>query len=637
MLTFVFANRGEHMNPKSLIRVLIIPAILAVVGIIGTISCNEEYQYSLGSIMGTITDAKTGEKLSDCTISVSDSEGTIVDRSNTDSDGNYKTKGLSEGTYTLTAEKKDYSEASKSVQIKAGENTQCDIALNWSLEPPVLNVSGVSNIDKTSATLTGEIVNPGNPAYTSRGFTCSLTSKDDNAPELLCEVNDNAVFSHTVTGLTAGKKYYVRAFAVNEKDGKVWSSNEVSFTTTESYPQVRTDNASELDVINGSCTLNGYIEHAGAPAYSERGFCVSNNGDPTVSDTKCTVSGTGTGSFSYLMTGLAKNQNYRFRAYVVQNGRITYGEVKSFDTTSEETSVSTSGATNVTPSSATLNGSVLKIGSPAYTEKGFCYSTSPSPSISSTKVTVSGSGDGDFSSTINGLTYNTTYYYKAYAIQNGGAVYGSEVSFNTGYTATVVETNSSVKGITYSNATLAFSIKTIGDPGCTEAGICYGTSSTPTINSDRVKGAVATYSQSLSVSGLTESTTYFFRAYAIQNGEAVYGSIFSFKTATRPSVSTLAVTNLQNQYNLVNMWEVQLNGRVDSIGDPAISSRGFRYGTSGDPTSSGSIVSASGATTGAFTIPLTGLKSNTTYYVRAYVRNSLGFEYGELVTFTTGD
>ena len=58
---------------------------------------------------------------------------------------------------------------------------------------------------------------------------------------------------------------------------------------------------------------------------------------------------------------------------------------------------------------------------------------------------------------------------------------------------------------------------------------------------------------------------------------------------------------------------------------------------SGDPEKSGTTVSASGSSTGKFSASLTGMKSNTTYYIRAYVKNSLGYEYGGLITITTGD
>ena len=505
---------------------------------------------------------------------------------------------------------------------------------------PTTNMLEVTDVDMTTAVFNGEVLSVGSPEYTERGFVYSTSNFSEDATSgftsVAAQMNSNKTFNVTVSGLDKGTTYYVRAYGKNSI-GKKLSSNYVSFTTIGSKTAVSTQAVTQIDVVNGKAQFNGEITEVGNPVYSEKGFCYNKNGEPTISDNKVTVSGTSGGSYSYSCAGLSSNTTYYVKAYAIQCGKVFYGTSVTFSTDMSSTSVSTSAATNVTPSSATLNGSIVKVGSPLYSEKGFCYSTSSNPTINSTKKTVSGSGEGNYSLSISGLSYNTTYYYKAYAIQNGTTIYGSEVSFNTGYTEAVVEAYSSVTDIKYDSAKLSFIIKNVGDPACTEAGICYGTSSNPTTSSNKVKGNVGTYKQSLTVTGLQESTTYYFRAYVIQNGQPVYSSTFSFKTATKPSVSTLSHSNLQNPYGLVNMWQVQLNGRVNSVGDPAINGRGFKYSTSGDPESGGTIASASGSSAGDFSASLTGLKSNTTYYVRAYVKNSLGYVYGELKTFTTGD
>lgn len=604
------------------------------------------------------------------------------------------------------------------------------------------NILSVTNIQSTSATLNAEVISKGAPEYTERGFVLSTSPINDDAGmdglrSVSVEMNDNLSYSTTVNGLTKGAHYYVRAYAKNSI-GTSLSTNYKEFTTIESITEVKTLDFSALDVINGTIQFNGTIEVAGKPAYTEKGFVYNTSGEPTINDTKVTVSGNGSGDYSYscaglspqttyyvrayaiqneaviygttinfstnqdatevktsgattitatsatlngsvtkagipqftergfcysssnnepsitdtkivvsgnttgnyseTIDGLSYNTTYYYRAYAMQNGTPIYGGVVSFTTEFIETEVTTSAATNITPSSATFNGAVTEKGSPEYTEKGFCYSTSSNPTINSTKKVVSGTEEGNYSISISGLSYNTTYYYRAYAIQAGEPVYGTVVSFNTGYTATVVETNSNVSNIKYDQATLSFVIRTIGDPACTEAGICYSTSSTPTTGSNKITGvANGTFNQSKNITGLKENTTYYYRAYAIQDGSPVYGTIFSFKTAEKPSVTTLSVSNLKNPYGLMNQWQVQLNGKVNSTGNPAINGRGFKYSANGDPESSGTTVSASGSSTGNYSASLSGLKSNTTYYVRAYVKNSLGYVYGDLITFTTGD
>lgn len=483
----------------------------------------------------------------------------------------------------------------------------------------------------------GQIEVAGQPVYTEKGFVYNTSGEPtiDNGTKVTVSGNGSGEYSYSCAGLSSQTTYYVRAYAI--QNNAVIYGTTINFSTNQDATEVKTSGATSITAT--SATLNGSVTKAGIPEFTERGFCYSkSNTSPELSDTKKVVTGNTTGNYSATIDGLSYNTTYYYRAYAMQNGKPVYGGVVSFTTEFTKTEVTTSGATNVTPSSATLNGAISKKGSPTYTEKGFCYSTSSSPTINDTKVTVSGTGEGNYSTNISGLSYNTAYYYRAYAIQDGEPVYGKVIYFKSGYTETVVETNSNVTNIKYDQATLGFAVRIVGEPACTEAGICYGTSSTPTTNSNKVTGtANATFNQSKTITGLDEGTTYYFRAYAIQDGYPVYGTIFSFKTAERPSVSTSSASNLQNPYGMMNMWQIQLNGRVNSAGNPSITGRGFKYSASGDPESSGTTVSASGSSTGNFSASLSGLKSNTTYYVRAYVKNSLGYVYGNLITFTTGN
>jgi len=65
-----------------------------------------------------------------------------------------------------------------------------------------------------------------------------------------------------------------------------------------------------------------------------------------------------------------------------------------------------------------------------FVEIGICWSTSLNPTLSSNK-TSNGKGIGSFSSSITGLTANTRYYVRAYAINSAGISYGNQISFVT--------------------------------------------------------------------------------------------------------------------------------------------------------------------------------------------------------------
>ncbi|WP_321279158.1 hypothetical protein [Marinifilum fragile] len=80
--------------------------------------------------------------------------------------------------------------------------------------------------------------------------------------------------------------------------------------------------------------------------------------------------------------------------------------------------------------SANCGGNVSSDGGSTVTARGVCWSIEQNPTINNNNTT-NGSGIGDFSSIVEGLTANTTYYIRAYATNNKGTAYGNEISFKT--------------------------------------------------------------------------------------------------------------------------------------------------------------------------------------------------------------
>jgi len=98
--------------------------------------------------------------------------------------------------------------------------------------------------------------------------------------------------------------------------------------------------------------------------------------------------------------------------------------------------VSTDSVSSVTETTAVASGTVSSDGDDAVTERGFAVSTTTSPTISDTKFSVSGT-TGTFSTTITGLTQNTTYYVRAFAVNSIGTAYGDNIYFTTSATEPV--------------------------------------------------------------------------------------------------------------------------------------------------------------------------------------------------------
>jgi uncharacterized protein (TIGR02145 family) len=92
--------------------------------------------------------------------------------------------------------------------------------------------------------------------------------------------------------------------------------------------------------------------------------------------------------------------------------------------------LSTLPVSNITGSTAVTGGNITSDGGEAVTQRGVVWSTTPNPTLAN-NTTNDGSGVGSFTSSLTGLSANTTYYVRAYAINNAGTAYGNEVSFMT--------------------------------------------------------------------------------------------------------------------------------------------------------------------------------------------------------------
>ncbi|EIJ40455.1 hypothetical protein JoomaDRAFT_3515 [Galbibacter orientalis DSM 19592] len=114
--------------------------------------------------------------------------------------------------------------------------------------------------------------------------------------------------------------------------------------------------------------------------------------------------------------------------------------------------VTTTAASGITATTATLGGNITDNGGATVTERGIVYNTTGTPTTANTKVQI-GSGDGSFSGEITGLTANTEYYVRAYAINSESTSYGSEESFTTPACTMTASITSQTNVACYGNST----------------------------------------------------------------------------------------------------------------------------------------------------------------------------------------
>ncbi len=299
---------------------------------------------------------------------------------------------------------------------------------------PALNTLVVTEIAPTSATLQGEIIEIGIPAYTERGFvynTEPMPTLENTLKPLTAPVTDSAIYFCRLEGLTFGNTYYVRAYAKNNK-GIAYATNEVSFTTKAASPEVSIQLATDVDVVNGFAVLHGSIDKAGEPAYMERGFVYALQTTPTVEDSKIEVAGMGIGEFMANLSNLILDKIYYVRAYAVHEGGVVYSDSSiTVSTHAVLPQVTTQELLDVgiAAGTATLRGTIVSAGIPAYTERGFVYSTTNNPTIYDNKIVANGTEvETSFSVYTDELPKGKDYFVRAYAINRGGVVYGTEVS-----------------------------------------------------------------------------------------------------------------------------------------------------------------------------------------------------------------
>lgn len=556
--------------------------------------------------------------------------------------GTLKAGGTQALVLTIDREKLAGGENTTTVHITSDNGSKQLTIRAYGDTKPILNMIDVQNITKTSADFLGEILDAGDPVYTERGFvyaTSSMPTIDNTIAKITSTINNNTQYTSAVTGLIEGYTYYVRAYAINNV-GISYSSNEVKFSTIAQSVEITTDDVTDIDVIAESAVLNATMTNVGSPRFTERGFYYGTNPEPTASDNVIRDYGTKAGKFSATVTNLQSSATYYVRAYAIQNDKHIYGETKVFGIHSEPSQVSTSSARSVTSTGATLYGYVSAIGSPAYTEKGFCYATHSNPSISTNKRAVSGYGVGDYSLSVNNLEYETTYYYRAYVIQNGNPIYGNVVSFTTTWQEATVLTldPTNVEG---NSAKLKGQVTYAGDPKYHMQGFCYSTSSYPTINDQKVERPNSiTGIYSMDITNLEAGVTYYVRAFVRQGEKVIYGDIKSFSIEIKedPIITTNNVTNItgiDSGWGVYYDYSVQFNGTIYDRGNPAYYERGFVYGTSSSVTAStGTKLSVSGTGEGNFSTKTTlNVWTSSRWYVRAYARTSNGYTYGDPVMF----
>ncbi len=396
---------------------------------------------------------------------------------------------------------------------------------------------------------------------------------------------------------------------------------------TTTIPTLTTTDASAITITNAQS--GGIISSDGGATITARGICWGTNTAPTLNDSK-TSDGTGTGTFTSSLSALTANTTYYVRAYATNSVGTAYGNTITFKTSPLVLpTLTTTVASAITLTTAASGGNISADGGATITARGVCWSTTQNPTTANSK-TSDGTGTGTFTSSLIGLTANTTYYVRAYATNSVGTVYANQISVTTLSPTLAILTTTAASSITQTTATSGGNISSDGGATITARGACFSTTQNPTTANSKTSDGTGTGAFISSLTGLTPSATYYLRAYATNSVGTTYGNQISFTT-----LSGSLPTVLSNTISNVTVNSASVNSSINSDGGASITAKGICWSpTSQSPTINDN-KTIDGTGTASFVSNIMSLLPNTIYYVRSYATNAVGTSYGMANSFAT--
>jgi hypothetical protein len=298
--------------------------------------------------------------------------------------------------------------------------------------PPTLTTKAVTNITTTSASIGGDISSSGDAPITARGTVWSTVT--DPTVSLSSKTIDGSgigSFVSSLTGLTAGTRYYAKAYATNNTGTYYGSEVKFAYVLAPTMAALPTPT-----VTTNGANVSATITADGGGDITSYGFVWGTSANPTTSASSVTIGSNTNGIYtniplSYSITGVTRNITYYVRSFAINSAGISYGLQTSFVLPGTSAIVITTDPTGLTATSVTIGGNVTDEGGSPVTARGIVYSTLSGPTTSLTTKSSNGTGLGAFTTSISGLTRSTTYFYRAYATNANGTVYGTEKTFVT--------------------------------------------------------------------------------------------------------------------------------------------------------------------------------------------------------------
>ena len=293
--------------------------------------------------------------------------------------------------------------------------------------PSVISYSS-GDISETSAKLTIEILKNGGAPVTDCGVMWGTDRTDQGNRLSFGKAGaEKGRFSGKLTKLTGGRTYYFRAYAAN--------SNGTSYGSVVSF---RTEEPPKASVITGKAGNITAREAKISLTISETGRAGAKDCGIRYGKSKDDLSGKASfgkpkkaGKYSVRLEKLSPVTTYYYRAYFKTEEGTVYGKICSFKTQSTVPSVASKETAKTGKKTASAVITIKANGGAAITDCGIVWGTdknSLNKKLSLGKI----KDKKDYTVKLSGLKPGKTYYWKAYAKNKNGTVYGKVMKFTTG-------------------------------------------------------------------------------------------------------------------------------------------------------------------------------------------------------------
>ena len=418
-----------------------------------------------------------------------------------------------------------------------------------------LTTAAATAITSSTATSGGNVAADGGAAITARGVCWGTATAPTVAlPTKTTEAGTTGAFTSSLTGLTAGALYYVRAYATNSI-GTAYG-NEVSFTTLA--PPFPCGSSITINHVAGTLApvtkIVTYGTVTNIPGEPTKCWITSNLGadhQATAVDDATEASAGWYWQFNrlqgYKHDGTSRTPNTAWINPINENSdwfaandpcALSLGTGWRLPTNTEWTNVDATGN----------------------------WATWTGPYNSALKLHAAGqlySNDGSLG--------NRGYYGDYWSSTQYDASNGRHLDFNSGYSIMTLSTKAvgwtarcitdavsvpvvptvttaSVSNIGQTTATSGGNVTSDGGAGITTRGICWGTATAPTTTlPTKTTEAGTTGAFTSNLTGLTAGTLYYVRAYATHSAGTAYGNEVSFTTLVTPftcGLSTLTINHV---------------------------------------------------------------------------------------------